>query len=138
MRRAAVCLTVLALAGCGGAGKPPPPKPPPHIPHALAHTWAAQAQAVAHALAAGDGCTAEQQATALRQSIAGATTRIPVRYRATLTTAADALPGRIACTPAPPEPTPTPPPAHHPFPFPHPPRPPRAHWHGPGHGRGER
>lgn len=130
MRAAAVCVAALVLAGCGGATKhSAPPVPPRRIPHALAHAWAAQAQAVARSLAAGDGCAAVQQATALREAVSGAEGSVPVRYRGALTAAVDALPGRITCTPPPPAPAPH----EHPHPHAHPPH---DHGHGPGGDQG--
>jgi hypothetical protein len=104
MRRGALALALLALSGCGGGSKPPAVAKPPRIPRALAHTWATQADAIAQALAGGDGCTALAQANELRDAVAGSAGRIPVRLRATLTAAVDALPARIGCNPAPPPP----------------------------------
>jgi hypothetical protein len=121
-------LVVLALAGCGGASKPPPVAKPPHIPHALAHALASESNAVAQALADHDGCTALAHATALKSEVDQSAGEIPARLRATLQPTVDALPGRITCNPAPPAPTPTPPRPH-----PKPPKPPK-HDHGHGHG----
>lgn len=123
MRRAAATIAVLVLAGCGGAPKraAPPPRPP-HLPRALARAWAAQASAVAQALAAGDGCTAEQHASQLRDEVVQAVNRrqVPARFQETLGAAVNDLPGRITCNPAPPA---------APAPHPH-------HDHGPGHDHG--
>lgn len=104
MRYAApLALAVLALSGCGAAHKPPAAvAKPPHIPRALAHIWAVQADAVAQALAAGDGCTALAHANELRAAVTSSEVRVPIRLRATLTSVVDALPGRITCNPAPP------------------------------------
>lgn len=123
-RIAAITGAALVLAGCGGSTAPPPVAKPPRIPHALAQTWAAQANAVAQALRAGDGCTAVRDATELRASIAQSELQVPRRLRAMLVSTVNALPGRITCNPAPPV---------HPHPHP-PPHPPGPHDHGPGHG----
>lgn len=137
MRRAALALAaVAALAGCGGTTKTPPRvASPPHIPRALAHSWASQASTVAQEIAAGNTCTAHDDASALAATVARSAYQVPVRLRARLTAVVAALPGRIRCVPAPPVTPPTPTqPAH-----PHPPHPP--HGHGPhhdhGHGNGQ-
>ena len=115
-------LAVLALAGCGGASKPPPIAKPPRLPRALAHAWASESNAVAQALAERDGCTALDHANALRSDVDQSAGEIPARLRATLQPVVDALPSRITCNPAPP-----PAPEHG--------KPPK-HDHGPGHGHG--
>ena len=100
-----VVLAMLALAGCGGAAKQPPKvAKPPHIQRLLAHSLAAQANAVAQALEQTDGCTALAHANALRDAVtqAVAAHEIPVRLQAKLTAAVDELPSRITCNPAPP------------------------------------
>jgi hypothetical protein len=130
MRRGAAALLVaLALAGCGGATKQPRRvAKPPHIRRLLAHSLAAQANAVAQALAQTDGCTALAHANELRDAVAQAVSanEIPVRLRAKLTAAVNDLPGRITCNPAPPPrpPEKTKPPKHD-------------HGHGHGHGEGD-
>jgi hypothetical protein len=130
MRRGALALFVaLALAGCGGSTKQPPAvAKPPHIPRLLARALAAQASSVAQALAQTDGCTAVAHANELRDAVtqAIAAHEIPVRLRATLTSAVEELPGRITCNPAP---RPQPPKKAKP------PKPPK-HDHGHGHGHG--
>ena len=110
MRRAPLLalLAVLALAGCGGTTPPPRVAKPPHIPRALAHAWADQADAVAAALAARDGCTALAQANALRAAVEQAQARVPARLRVELVADVDALPSRITCNPPPPAPPPPP------------------------------
>jgi hypothetical protein len=72
---------------------------------------------VAAALAANDGCAAEQRAARLRTEVIEAINagRVPQRLLEPLTSAVNALPARITCAP----------PAK---PAPH------AHGHGPGHG----
>jgi hypothetical protein len=100
VRRALLLAIVVGLAGCGGGARqtrtqPPPPK----LPRALAQSWSTQADAVASALAAGDGCTALHDAEQLRAEVAQTTRQIPARFRAPLTAAVGDLPGRITCTP---------------------------------------
>ena len=105
MRRAGVALLVtLALAGCGSVARLPAAAKPPRLPHALAQTLAMQANAVAQALAGGDGCTALADATGLQSAVAQAIAahEVPVRLRAALNATVDALPGRITCNPGPP------------------------------------
>lgn len=125
-RLAAIAAAALVLAGCGGSTAPPPVAKPPRIPRALAQTWAAQANAVAQALQAGDGCTAVRDATELRASIAQSEQQVPRRLRAMLVATVNALPGRITCNPAPP---PVVKPAKGP-------KPPKHHDHGHGHDHG--
>jgi hypothetical protein len=122
VKRAGITLAVLALAGCGGSAKHAAPPKPPHLPRALARSWAAQANAVAQSLAAGDGCGALQRANQLRDEVVQAVNgrRIPARFQETLTAAVNDLPDRITCNPAPPTPQPQPPPPHD-------------HGHGHGH-----
>jgi len=131
VKRAAL-LAVLVLAGCGGSAPAPRVAKPPHIPHVLAQAWESQASAVARSLAAGDGCTALQQANALRGSVQQSESRVPARLRSPLVAVVDALPARITCNP-PPAPAPNPHPEHppHPHPHPHPPPPDHGHHHGP-------
>jgi hypothetical protein len=116
----AALLVTLALAGCGGSAKPPAAAQPPRLPHALAQTLATQANAVAQALADGDGCTALADATGLQNAVAQAIAahEVPVRLQPTLNATVDALPGRITCTPGPspkhgPPPKQPKPPHHH-------------------------
>ena len=110
MRRGALLLAVLALAGCGGRAAAPPPKPPPKLPAALARFWASEAQTVASSLAAGDGCTAKQAAMLLRTSVVQAidARRVPARYQETLLATVNALPQRIGCAPPPADQAPPP------------------------------
>jgi hypothetical protein len=119
---------VLVLAGCGGAHQAQPRRP--HLPRALATTWRAQANSIAAALAARDGCTAQAHAIALRMSVIDAvnTGRVSPRFQETLLAAVNDLPDRIGCTPPAPTPTPAPTPAPSPHDHPHPP-------HGHGHGK---
>jgi hypothetical protein len=108
VRRTLPIAVALVLAGCGGEARqtrtqPPPPK----LPRALAHSWSTQADMVASALAAGDGCTALHDAEQLRTEVGRSIGRVAARYRAALTAAVADLPSRITCNP------PAPPPAAH-------------------------
>jgi hypothetical protein len=96
-------LAALAFSGCGSATKHAAPAPP-RLPRTLAQTWAQQADGVAAALAAGDGCTAQQLAGTLRAEVVQAVNerQIPHAFQAQLVATSNDLPGRIACTPAPP------------------------------------
>jgi hypothetical protein len=103
-------VAVLLLAGCGGAHRTEPRVP--KLPHALASAWRAQANGVAAALDAGDGCLAQQRAVALRASVIDAvqTRRLRPRFQETLVGAVNELATRITCVPPPPPaPPPTPP-----------------------------
>ena len=101
-RAIGLAVTLLTVAGCGGAQHAATPEPP-KLPRALAQSWAQQADAIAVALDAGDGCTAQRQAVALRFQVAQAVNahQVPSRYLAPLVAAANDLVGRVACTPAP-------------------------------------
>jgi hypothetical protein len=116
-------LAVLALAGCGGAARRAAPPPQPKLPRVLAQSWKQQADSVASALAAGDGCTAQRLSTALRASVIAAVNshRVPRRFLDPLTSGVNELASQITCTP-PPEPAPTPPGQE------------RKNKHGKGHG----
>ena len=109
MRRAVAVVIALAALGCAGCGdttQDTAPAPPPKLPRALAQSWAQRADAIATALAAGDGCTAETQAVALRTEVTQAVDerRIAPRLADRLVGAVNGLPERIPCTPAAPEP----------------------------------
>jgi hypothetical protein len=126
--RPLLCIgALLLLAGCGGSATPQVKQP--RLPRALASSWRAQADAVAAALAAGDGCTARARATALQSSVVAAVNahRVSPRFQETLTGAVNDLAARAVCTPAP---APQPHGHPHPHPKPHPP-----HGHGHGHGK---
>jgi hypothetical protein len=108
-----VVLVALGVAGCGGAQQAAPPKPVPKLPRALAQSWAQQADAVAAAVDAGDGCTALQRAVTLRTQVVGAVNahRVPRRYLEPLVSTANDLAARITCTPPAPAVVVTPPPS---------------------------
>jgi hypothetical protein len=95
---------VLVLAGCGSAAHQRSAPPPPKLPHALAQSWVKQADTVAAALAAGDGCAAQAAATRLRHEVIAAVNagRIPQRLLEPLSSGVNDLASRITCTPPPP------------------------------------
>jgi hypothetical protein len=100
-RTSVVALVALAVAGCGGTQQAASPRPVPKLPRALAQSFAQQADGVAAALEAGDGCTALQRAVTLRTQVVGAVNahRVPRRYLEPLVSTANDLAGRITCTP---------------------------------------
>ena len=100
MNRLALLGAVLLLAGCGSAAPSPPKAVRPHLPRALAADWAQQADAVATALAAGDGCLAQQRAAALQAAVIEAIDahRVGARFQEPLQSAVNDLAGRITCT----------------------------------------
>src|SRR5712691_6422133 len=95
-------LAALALAGCGGAAKQAAPASP-RLPRVLAQTWAQQADGVAGALAAGDGCTAQRLAGTLRAEVVQAVNarQIARAFQEPLLATANDIAGRITCNPAP-------------------------------------
>ena len=107
-RKQAPVVLVLLLAGCGGAHRTEPRVP--KLPHTLASAWRAQANGVAAALDAGDGCLAQQRAVALRASVIDAvnTRRLRPRFQETLVGAVNDLASRITCVPPPPPAPPAP------------------------------
>ena len=92
----------IALTACGGSEAPPPE---PKIPARLAADWAAQADAVAASLEAGDPCGARDQALALQAEVADAINagRIPAALRPELQETLDEL-VQIECVPPKPPP----------------------------------
>jgi hypothetical protein len=102
------------LAGCGGGSRRTQPPPAPRLPHALAQSWSREASAVAAALAVNDGCAAAQQAGQLRTQVIEAINsgRVPRPFLEPLTSAVNALPARITCTPPAPSPKPSKPGKH--------------------------
>jgi hypothetical protein len=104
---AVAAVTVVLLAGCGSSHSSTPRRPT--MPRALAQSLRAQADNVAAALAAGDGCLAQQRAVALQTSVIRAVNdrRLAPRFQETLVGSVNDLVSRITCVPPPP-----PPPAH--------------------------
>jgi hypothetical protein len=94
VKRTALLLVVLALAGCGGAAKH---VAGPHLPHALAQRWAQRADAIASA----DPCAANSAAAALRAEVILAvnTRKIPQSLLEPLTSKVNALAAHKACAP---------------------------------------
>jgi hypothetical protein len=90
------------LAACGGSEKRPRQA---KIPAGLAQDFAAQADAIAASLEAGDPCGAREQAVALQAAVTQAINggRIPTRFRQELQSTVDEL-VQIECVP--PEPPP--------------------------------
>ena len=80
------------------------------LPRVLAQSWKQQADSVAAALAARDGCAAQRLATALRTSVIAAVNarRVPQRFLDPLTSGVNELASQITCTP----PTAPAPPGH--------------------------
>jgi hypothetical protein len=103
VRRALAFLAVLVLAGCGGTARHATPPQQPKLPRVLAQSWKQQADSVASALAAGDGCTAQRLSTALRNSVIAAVNarRVPRRFLDPLTSGVNELASQITCTPPP-------------------------------------
>src|SRR3954467_9718318 len=108
-----VLTLVLVAAGCGGSQAKDTTPRRPHLPRTLAESWARQADAVAAALASGDGCTARARAAALQQSVITAVNahRVPQRFLEPLGSGVNDLAGRITCTPPATTPTRAPRPA---------------------------
>jgi hypothetical protein len=103
VRSLAALLAVLALAGCGAEARRSEAPRPPRLPRALAESWAQQANAVAAALAAGDGCTARTRADALQREVIDAVNahRVPQRLLEPLSSGVNDLASRITCMPPP-------------------------------------
>jgi hypothetical protein len=100
VKRIAAVAVVLTLAGCGGTVERAKPKQP-RLPRDLAQTWAQQSDAVASALASGDGCTAQQLAVSLNSQFIAAVNerRVPPRLQEPLGAALNDLQSRITCVP---------------------------------------
>ena len=127
LRTGLVVICVLLLAACGGSSGLHRARQP-KLPHALAQQWAGEADGIAAAAQAGDGCQAQQLARTLEEQVAQDTARIPARLRTPLSASVTSLVGRIACVRIE---KPTPPPKHGP-----PPK--KKHGdHGPPHGPGD-
>ena len=88
---------VTVLAGCGSQHEAAPKQP--LLPHALATAWRHDADGVAAALAAGDGCLAQQRVTALQNSVIAAVNarRLGPRFQEPLVGAVNDLASRIRC-----------------------------------------
>jgi hypothetical protein len=73
------------------------------LPHALAHAWAQEADAVRSTLAAGDTCTARTLATRLQGEVVAAVNahRIPQRLLEPLSSGVNDLVSRISGEPPP-------------------------------------
>jgi hypothetical protein len=125
--RLASILTAAALAaglaGCGGGSHPrASATTATTLPRVLAQAWAARADQIAAAAAAGRGCHAQALASSLRDDVVAADARVPAQFRITLLSSVNELADRITCTPqtktvtttGPPHPKP--PPGHHPKP----------------------
>ena len=97
---AVTALVALAVAGCGGSGRPEPTASR-GLPRALAQEWAAQASSIASAAAHGQGCRAQHLASTLRDEIIAQEGRVPARLQRPLVTGVNALADRITCTPQP-------------------------------------
>jgi hypothetical protein len=94
----------LSLAGCGsGADHRAAAPPPPRLPRALAAALAAQSDAIAQALEAGDPCRASSLARVLQAHTIAAINarRIAAGLQEPLAGAVTDLATRIQCTPPP-------------------------------------
>ena len=91
----------LVVAGCGGGADTAATAPPTKLPRSLAQAWAQQADQIGAALAAGDGCTAQTQAAALRTQVTAAVSerKVARRFVEPLLGVVSNLPDRITCTP---------------------------------------
>jgi hypothetical protein len=85
------------VAACGGSEER---ARPPKIPAGLAQDFAAQADAIAASLEAGDPCGAKERADALQAAVTEAINggRIPTRFRGELQSTVDEL-VQIECVP---------------------------------------
>lgn len=101
-----VSIVVLLAAACGGA--PARRAAPPKLPRALAQRWAGEADGIAAAVQANDGCGAQQLARSLAAEVDADANRIPARFRATVISAAATLANRISCVQKPPKGPPPP------------------------------
>jgi hypothetical protein len=127
-----LCAVVLLAAGCGGAARSVSTRRTA-LPRALAHRWAAQADAIAAAAGAGEGCRAKALAGSLRTEVIQTAGSVPARLRSPLLEGVNSLADRIVCVPAPQtvtEPATQPKPPEKP---PKKPPPPGRHDHHQGH-----
>jgi hypothetical protein len=92
---------VICLSACGSAKQSAPP--PPTLSHSLGSSLAAQSDAVASALAAGDSCRALALAQQLQQQTIAAINagRVAAGLQEQLSGAVNALVTRVQCVPPP-------------------------------------
>jgi hypothetical protein len=97
----AALAAALCLSACGGAKQTAPP--PPTFSRTLASALAAQSDAVADALAAGDSCRALTLARALQQRTIAAINggRVSADLQEQLASAVNGLVVRVRCVPPP-------------------------------------
>jgi hypothetical protein len=95
-------LAAACIGGCGSAKDAAPP--PPAFPRTVAATLAAQSDAVADAIAAGDSCHALALAQQLQRNAIAAINarRVDARLQEDLQSAVNDLAARVTCTPPPP------------------------------------
>jgi outer membrane murein-binding lipoprotein Lpp len=89
------------LGGCG-SGSDERAAPPPKLPAAIARSLAAESDAVASALRAGDSCAALQRAEHLQTATIDAinSRRVPTAFQEQLASSVGDLVSRIQCMPA--------------------------------------
>jgi hypothetical protein len=136
-RIAFVLALAALLAGCGSSAHDTVVVRRPTLPRALATHWRAESDAVAAALAAHDGCLAQERVVRLRTSVIEAIDkrRVASRFQEPLLSAVNELASRITCVP-PPAPTPAAPAPTPAAPHgPHGPHGPKPRDHGHGHGQ---
>ena len=104
----ALALLVVVVAGCGGASTSRRAADR-GLPTSLAGSWADQASAVAAAASAGNDCQALHLAESLRDQVAVARRKLPLRLRSPLVSGVNSLVARITCTPPAPVTKPNPP-----------------------------
>jgi hypothetical protein len=95
-----VCVVVLVVGGCGGGGHSLS-RVRTTLPRALAQQWAAQADRIAAAASAGQGCQAKALAGSLRDEVLQAGSQVPSRLSAPLLAGVNSLADRIVCSPPP-------------------------------------
>jgi hypothetical protein len=100
----ATLLAAASVAGCGSGAERHAAPAPPRLPRALAGSLAAQSDAVARALEAGDSCQAASLAHALQANTIAAinTRRVPAALQEPLASSVTDLVSRIRCVPPPP------------------------------------
>jgi hypothetical protein len=100
MKRIPFLTLAVVLAGCGGSQNA---APEPTLPAPLAARLAAYADETARLAAAGDGCSAHEQALALQGATVAAINarQVPGALQEPLQASANDLVSRIVCTPPP-------------------------------------